>query len=51
MNNNKVIFIRFKILIIESLFVTELFGQHYDFVKILSGQEIVYNNVVITQKT
>ena len=44
MNNNKVIFIRFKILIIASLFVTELFGQHYDFVKILSGQGIVYNN-------
>ena len=40
----KMIFQRFKILVIFILFCPELFGQHYDFVKILSGQGIVYNN-------
>jgi len=38
---------RFKILIITNLFLFNLFGQHYDFVKILSGEGIVYNNDTI----
>jgi len=38
-------FSRFKILIIIFLLVSKsIFGQHYDFVKIIQGQGIVYNN-------
>jgi hypothetical protein len=41
-------FIKFKILVFISLFIPILFfGQNYDFVKILSGQGIVYNNDTI----
>ena len=38
-------FTRFKILVIVCLFFPKSsYGQHYDFVKILQGQGIVYNN-------
>ena len=40
----RVIFTRLKLLFITTLFVSELFGQHYDFVEILPSQGIVYNN-------
>jgi hypothetical protein len=40
----RMILVRLKLLFITSLFVSELFGQHYDFVEILPSQGIVYNN-------
>jgi len=43
---------RFKILVIACLFFSEALGQHYDFVKILPGQGILYNNdSIILNKT
>ena len=40
-------FLKFIVWIIIWLCPSELSGQHYDFVKILSGQGIVYNNDTI----